>query len=676
MNGETRQLSVFVRPEARETVNSVVSRMLYRYPITQATLGRAFGDEAVYARLRVHPALPLALDGLSRAMPEGHPWRDPRLIVHEHTTLPYFTSFEKREHGEALIDRFLASGRGRRMSLGLTKFPAEAAPAVGRFCPQCVEEDRQTECGGKGFPIFYVEHQLPCVAYCWRHRVLLQQGCTVCGATERFGLAGRCGDPHHQSYLPAWTNLPSDQASLLWLARESAELLRRPRDDNPGEVLIKLARAQLPRYAPHREVADKLRAAWPDETLKWMGLEMTPAYGPTWHERLFRTERRSRNTLAYLALLKAFYPSVAAFEEAAVAWRCRSLILRPKRVKVLQIIELPGIPDDEIVEEDATVLVTACQAPRTGAWAAVDPEAAANLLNALRSGLSKQEIRARRIVSRFRLELILAGDPDLQEEWREAWLQQSVEKSKGVLRAAMEADPSATRTELQIRFQGHFNKLRQRDPEWLSTSMPQRVFPPAPKPGHYWMREDQVRERAVRDLEWAAEVPVVAARILGSADRPRWVSVQRLYDEIGLKREASIPRLYPLTVAAIEAVTETKDQFEIRVIDWGLRQFLIPRRRPVSINVLRRVCSMNPGKITNRLDYVCARIAELGLRAAPSSVFERHIMKETSPKRGLGGQLVDGSAALALSEQDAADIDQSGEVDGVNRTELAAIALE
>lgn len=159
-------IGCFPDPYPDELLYSVCARFHERvqYPNKKNTLRELFGDEAAIAVVD----LPSNLRNLASALPAGSPYTVERLI-NQHTLLPFFAPFlHPKQFRQLWADMEGSRGPAIHMRSGLMGSLVQP-PEWLRFCPECVQEDKQQ------FSESYWHrlHQIPGVEICPQHQVRL-----------------------------------------------------------------------------------------------------------------------------------------------------------------------------------------------------------------------------------------------------------------------------------------------------------------------------------------------------------------------------------------------------------------------------------------------------------------------------------------------------------------------
>ncbi|BAY22646.1 Tn7-like transposition protein D [Calothrix sp. NIES-2100] len=160
-------IGFFPEPYPDELLYSICARYSDRmqYPVKHSVVKELFGDKRIVVNLE----LPRYLDDLVAALPPGNCYTVENIIDY-HTLLPFYSSFSPPEitlsvRQEMRSSRFQAYYKHLGIGIG-----SLALPPYLRFCPLCVQVDREQlgEC------YWHRLHQLPGVELCPLHKIPLE----------------------------------------------------------------------------------------------------------------------------------------------------------------------------------------------------------------------------------------------------------------------------------------------------------------------------------------------------------------------------------------------------------------------------------------------------------------------------------------------------------------------
>src|ERR1700728_4160408 len=132
----------FPVPAPGETVYSVFARCRARVGVQKHLLGHFTDQPRAQALLS---AIPGRVSEISARVPDGHPWKNPGVIVWEHTNLPYFVYFDLLGQNAHLAKKGgdHPVGWHAELALGISRRRYSGRAPHPRFCPACVVESRR-----------------------------------------------------------------------------------------------------------------------------------------------------------------------------------------------------------------------------------------------------------------------------------------------------------------------------------------------------------------------------------------------------------------------------------------------------------------------------------------------------------------------------------------------------
>jgi hypothetical protein len=298
-------IGCFPDPYPDELLYSVCARFHERvqYPNKKNTLRELFGDEAAIAVVD----LPSNLRNLASALPAGSPYTVERLIT-QHTLLPFFAPFlHPKQFRQLWADMEGSRGPAIHMRSGLMASVVQP-PEWLRFCPECVQEDKQQ------FRESYWHrlHQIPGVEICPQHQVrLVDSQVRVQNPTTRHEfITAEQGIklPKSQSYTLKY----SDHNILLKIAQNAIWLLEEHISPPGLTILLKryrelLAERDLATYSGRVRVSkllEEFKRFYPDELLQRLQCEIDTESEHSWLLRLVRSPKGSQHPLRHLLLIQ------------------------------------------------------------------------------------------------------------------------------------------------------------------------------------------------------------------------------------------------------------------------------------------------------------------------------------------------------------------------------------
>lgn len=643
MNSSRTRFPFFPATPKGETVYSVFSRCVERSGLPDTYIMEALTSQRRSAPLL--SALPGYLGKVAECIPAGHPWRDPAVIARDHTNLTYFTYFDEEATRQKWLQRYIETDNSNpvAMALGLTLVPCGARPPHPRFCPTCVQEDYRCQ----GFSSFYREHQLPGVAFCWKHETPLSQGCMHCGPYPIKGMAlrmaGKCNCDRDISPLPAHVSLPDHKEPLIWLAKQSAYLVNSTgthyediRQILRGHALGRgLGRQSL--IEPSL-LAEAVEIRFGAENLEWLNMPAKTNGTPSpWICRLLypsSSGAKRSATIHYLLVMGALFDSVESFENATLL--CR------ESEPLMMASAIHAEPSTEILAERLWALLQAgnCGLPgmaqrlgvtpyelipivRQKGWRVPLSRQTAKKLGEdkivairadLRNGVEKATIQRQHGCSEWAVTLIELDEPGLNEEFRKAMKQQARGRNRLQLEAYLAANPKATRTDVMSELRGVYDYLITHDKEWFYEQLPERKKPaPVPRGKKVdWARKDELMakdaKQSFHSMLLTETKPVHATKTAVL----KKVKLHRLY--------TAAPENFPLVTKVIEERSESRSDFVKRRLTWAVRT-MKNAGTPISVNKLRRVADLPAAELRCHKDFVISIAKQLDADIEGTSFF-------------------------------------------------------
>lgn len=269
--------------------------------------------------------LPTCLFHISEHLPVGHVWCNVEDTILNHTIFPYLTFFLRPEVAKEALTRLASESDANSVSgfLGLSEYRSTVHHTRILWCSQCGSDDQRAF----GFSYFHREHQIPGVFLCWKHGILLNRGCSVCGSYPiphtMFSLPGTCGC---KSRARPWSieEIPASAIdSLFWIALASADLLRVKTTDRHRRIILANAldttdfrRGSLPDY---QAIASALNSRFGAECLEFLGYPALRTDGrpSPWVPGCLRVSREERRiaTLPLMLLTGLVFETMQAFAQ-------------------------------------------------------------------------------------------------------------------------------------------------------------------------------------------------------------------------------------------------------------------------------------------------------------------------------------------------------------------------
>lgn len=648
MNSIRPSFPFFPATPTGETVYSVFSRCIERSGLPYTYITRELTSQRNITSLL--SVLPGYLGKVAERIPAGHPWRDPVVIVRDHTGLAYFTYFDDEATRQGWLQRYIETDFSNSipMALGLAKFACGAKPPHPRFCPTCVQEDT----GRLGFSCFYREHQLPGVAVCWKHGTPLAQGCTHCGPYPIKGMAlrmaGKCNCDRGISPLPAHASLPDHTEPLIWLARQSAYLVNSTgtRHEDIRRVLRDhalgrgLGRGSL--IEPSK-LSEAIERRFGTATLEWLKMPANTNGAPSpWVRRTLNPSNsgvKRSLTIHYLLIIGALFDSVEAFEQTTSSNRKPSALndspISPVSAgdmevpaellanKLLPLLHagncgLPGIAQRLGVTPYRLIPII-----RKKGWRVplsrqtvkkLGEDKVAAIRRDLRNGVEKIKIQRQHGCSEWAVTLIELDDPGLNEDFRKAMKQQTRDRNRSQLANYLATKPDATRTDVMTELSGVYDYLITNDKEWFYEQLPEKKRP-APT-----TRKKRVNSAGIDQIK-ANEAEKIFLVMLSTEAKPVRATKTAVLKKLGLFRKyTNAPSDFPLVTKVIDERTESRPDFVKRRLAWAIGE-MARDGVPISVNKLRRVAALPAPELRLNKDFVITHTRQLNADVEATSFF-------------------------------------------------------
>lgn len=598
----------FPVPAPNETAFSLFSRCIERSGIAQTHILQEFTGQRYASTLL--SALPGFLPTISNKMPVGHPWRDASIIAREHTSLPYFTYFDHREDRDRWFEKLTCSDSSQPIAraLGLTSYPRAMLSAHPRYCPICVQNDRETH----GFPWFHREHQLPGMAICWKHCVALANGCKHCGPYPIKGkslyMAGRCFC-EKITPLPAHPNLPENIEPLLWIAQQSSHMVNSLGSPFGGiratlrENTLEKGFGRGSLVEPHR-LADAIEERFERQTLEWLGTPAWEGENPApWLRRLLSGQldgNKHSPALLFLLVIGTLYESVEAFEKSAekptfLSEKSKREVARPAwSEELFRLLQEGGCSLPGISKQLEVSIYRLIEEIRQRGWRVplsqqtrknLGTKKIAAIREDLLKGIEKRQIMRNHDCSEWALILIELDEPGMNTAFRNASKLRTKNGNRARLRTYLSANPAAGRSDVLNDLPGVYDFLIKHDKEWFYQQIQKKkVAKNAP-------RKNRV-DWALLDKKKSMEINCVFDEIMLVDSKPIHATATAALKRVGLLRKYhNHPDKFPLVTDILQKRSEERPQYLQRRITWAVKQ-IAAAGIPISLNKLRRIAAL------------------------------------------------------------------------------------
>jgi len=648
MNSIRPNFPFFPAAPTGETVYSVFSRCIERSGLPDTYIMKELTSQRTITPLL--SILPGHLRKMADRIPTGHPWREPTVIVREHTCLPYFVYFDDEINRRGWSQRYIEAeySHSVAMALGLTLFPCGARPLHPRFCPTCIKEDDNIY----GYSCFHREHQLPGVAVCWKHGMQLAQGCANCGPYPikwmGLSMAGKCNCDRGIIPLPAYTALPNQMEPLHWLARESAYLVNSTgtRHEHIGKTLrdhaLKSGLGRRTLIDPFR-FADAIEKRFGGAILKWLNIPAYTKGNPSpWVRRLLNPSRmdvKRCSTLHYLLVIGALFDSMEDFERASSVRSDPSPLFKGSAIstshaktetpsesldcKLWTLLQsgncgLPGIAKRLGVTTHQLIPLL-----RQEGWRVPLSRQTAKKLGKdkivairmdLRNGAAKINIMRQYGCSAWAITLIELDEPGLNDDFHNGIKNQIRERHRSRLQSYLANKPRATRSDILFDLAGVYDYMINNDKDWFYNLFPERKKPaPAPRKKRVdWVSKDQLM---------ANEAERTFLSMLSMEGKPVQATKTAVLKRIKLLSQyIRTPSNFPLVTRVIENRAESHPEWVKRRLAWAVGE-MARDDVPVSVNKLRRVADLPAQTLRLHKDFIIGQTEQQNATIESRSFF-------------------------------------------------------
>jgi hypothetical protein len=614
-------IGYFPEPYPDELFYSLCARFgeRMRYPHKSMVMRELLGAEGTVAVVD----FPSRLGFFTEALPPGHPLKAVERLVAAHTLLPFYGPFQPIERLKRIREEMLGSpGTALYARTGLHMSHVQP-PAWLRFCPVCVEQDREQfgEC------YWHRVHQLPGVEVCPVHEVALDLSGvrTSNSLTRREFIAAEGAIPR----VPGCPRLPSVsfREHLLHIARDAAWLLNQPRlvvgpESSCQRYKFLLAEQGLATYSGVVKTPAVVQAFldhYPDDFLAALQCTLDEQR-QNWLVRLTQSRHQHQHPLRHLLFIHFLGHSAQTFFALPVdpppfgvgPWPCLNYVCEhygQPRIQECQVTyDRGGRPMGTFTCSCgfAYVRVGPDRSPedrfRIGRHRAYGPVWEAELeklwedpdVNPSRAArrLGVSRITAARQAARLGLTFPPPGGkkvknstmatPPRAPRTHETKLQERRAKWLSIL----QENPEAMRSELQCKGASLYIWLRRNDEEWLNAHLP----PPrtAVRGRQEWMLSRVNWEE--RDEQLANQVREAVRYLLEVPERPQRITIAAISREIGyldslLHRQDRLP----LTAKVLAESVETPEAFAARRIPWAAELYRQEGFCPTRIQLAKRV---------------------------------------------------------------------------------------
>lgn len=608
-------IGCFPDPYPDELLYSVYARLNDRmqYPSRKGMLRDIFGNE--HANAPVY--LPSQLEHMIKILPPTHHYTVDRLID-EHTLAPYYALFLPPERYAQLRANMRGNGRQNiHFRAGLGRVPSAER---FRFCPSCVEDDRQQfgEC------YWHRVHQAPGVEVCPIHGLYLKQSeLRIWNRKAKDAFISAEAVLGQLVPGPGIPVLPPDKP-LLQVANDVMWLLNQRHLSPDPDILHRRYLNVL--YERHlADPADRVitakfmtafKAHYLPTVLDRLNCELDEDRGVPWPLRLLRLTCGVRYPVYHLLMMQFLGYTAAEFFKLSVErtpfgrgpWPC--LNHTSDHYQQFRIEECDAVFNSNLKRVVGTFACGECGFIYTRLGPETSPEDRFQM-RAIKTfgpvwdatlqklwvdpGLTLKMIQQQLQISArtlhqcaIRLELPYPkpgmtnknhGKPELPSR-REEILPATRESYRATFLATKENYPDAGIMALKEKIPDVCLWLSHYDHAWYETNKPilKHKGPENPTTNYAdWYK---------RDMEFVVKVKPTAWRLKNLSERPVRVTKTMLTREIGIRHSMYLPKL-PLTAQAVSEAIDTQDEFDTRRVWWTVDYYRQVKIKPKRWQLIR-----------------------------------------------------------------------------------------
>lgn len=412
-------------------------------------------------------------------------------IIHKHTILPFFAPFQSSERTQMAINTMLgASVGGLKYRLGLVtgRFGAEHPL---KACPQCMEEDINTQ----GAAYWHLDHQYPGVLVCTLH------GSPLWESYLKRIWAGRftwCLPDLDQLIAPN-AGLNSGLQPALRLAKACSELARlgftqwidlaRLRqvyrvailgEGNGHRCSAKLSNTAIASFS---RFAAELRPF-----RHFQALPATPQEAESFLLHLVRSPRAFGHPLRHLTAIVWLFESLERFLQAYNS--------ADASIEDQEALPSPTQRNDVEREKPSLQIKTGTPRPKT-----LKPPIRRKALQLLAKGTDKQSVCRNVGVTLSAINKLLRAEPSINQAWKAAITEREYARHREQWCAGVETNPGHSPQRLRQSMPSTYAWLYRNDRGWL---MEQTENMPSGRKGNHsqldWDQRDRELERHVQKV--------------------------------------------------------------------------------------------------------------------------------------------------------------------------------
>jgi hypothetical protein len=620
----------FPAPYPDELLYSICARYSQRvqYPSNKSAIQELLGSAKAYAIVD----LPSRLNTLVAALPPGHGYAVKQLIDN-HTLLPFYSPFLPLERVEGLRqDMARDNGLLAQMRSGIAGSCVKS-PQWLRFCRLCAEEDERQ------FDDRYWHrlHQVPGVKACPIHGVFLEDSKVPTQAT-RSPHEFISADQTIEKTSPRSLNLSETCHNvLLRIAQDAAWLLKQHSlvpglDSIRDRYLWLLAERNLANREGKVRVSallETFKSYYSYDLLKRLQCVPNEKDRNNWLFRLVRSPKQARHPLYHLLLIQFLGYTAEEFFQLPNSpadefkpfgekpWPCLNAVCNRFQQPCIEECQVAydkqrgritgtfsctcdftysrlgpdALPEDKFRIGKVKSYGKLWETKLKSLWenSTLSLREIANKLRIDDQTVKRQALRLKLSFPRpgpsarmtqLNGDLLLdaqkgqATEPSKLEAYRQVWLE------------AVKENADAGRTALVQKFRRIYSWLYVYDKNWLKAHLP-----PCKKRAKFSPQVDWEK----RDTELAAAVQLTTQRLKTAPGRPVKVTKTAIVSDLGqLRLIYQHKDKLPLTISSIEELTETREEFAIRRIQWATKYFCEANVCPKQWELLRQA-GIKPG---------------------------------------------------------------------------------
>lgn len=639
-------ICIFPDPYPDELLYSVCARYhdIMQYPNSLIATNDFFGSGTISAVID----FPNRLEYLVSVLPPGHLYNVDE-IIDEYTMFPLYSPFLSSERA-SLVREDMRRGGDNRVStrIGL-KTSYSARPSWLRFCPACVEADRNQF----GETYWHRIHQVPGVQVCPYHAAFLENSSVSSG---RNGYSGQAISA--ESVLRDMPVRPLDLSErihsvLLEIARNAAWLLRWRGTEISGDILreryyntlLSRGLAYYNRNVRAAELVKQFCDSYPPQVLKSLDCEIENIYC-NWLLRLLHSSRTGitqlpiRHILLILFLgltIEEFFTSFEEFkpfgdgpwpclnraadhfgESVVTGCRITDNIVKGKLGRPLGIFgcecgfTYTRVGPDKSEKDRFCIGTVESYGP---VWEQVLRESWPDTdipIPRIAQRLGVSHLTVVRHAIRLKLPMNVPGARAVSVNTVERYKnfhksrKSTLEKYRNDWLSVLAANPEASRNQLMVAANFLYLWLNKNDSDWLEANLP---------PVRKFIRRGDLKDWKTIDIKLARAVRAAAKRIREKPGRPKRICLSAIIGEVGHKVhiEHRLDKL-PHTATTLCTYLESLEAYMIRKVEWAEACYRKEGHCPTKNKLMTRAVIRNKtGKtlpVQNAINAAMERLVE------------------------------------------------------------------